>query len=147
LAVEQRGTTVEEVALRRVLALGSLLGWMGCEPHRSQPSPSGAPAVASSTVGTVGTGGTGGDTGSGATAGTAGATGGAVEPSCAQPSCPEVLYGSRPGAPQRGIEVDDTDVFWCEITFEEGNVVRAAPKNGAGPVRTLGRWYDFLMTS
>ena len=53
-----------------------------------------------------------------------------------------MLYGSRQ-ATRRGIEVDDTDVFWCEVTLEEGNVVRAAPKNGAGPVRTLGRWYDF----
>ena len=34
-------------------------------------------------------------------------------------------------------------MFWCEATPEEGLVVRAAPKSGAGPVRTLGSWYDF----
>ena len=56
-----------------------------------------------------------------------------------------MLYGQR-FAVRRCLEVDETDVFWCEITPEEGNVVRAAPKSGAGPIRTLGRWYDFMAT-
>lgn len=43
--------------------------------------------------------------------------------------------------------MDDVDIFWGEVTNEEGNVVRAAPKNGDGPVRTLGKWYDFASTS
>jgi len=44
---------------------------------------------------------------------------------------------------RRGIEVDGNDVYWSEVSEREGNVVRAAPKNGSGPVRTLGQWYDF----
>lgn len=121
-----------------------LVGALGCDPHRAPPAPTGKSAVTSGTAGSGGSG-TGTATlsaGSSATVTTGGGTGGVTEPSCAQPHCPEVLYGSRQ-ATRRGIEVDDTDVFWCEVTLEEGNVVRAAPKNGAGPVRTLGRWYDF----
>jgi hypothetical protein len=62
---------------------------------------------------------------------------------CNQPSCPEVLYdraGSRPINPRRGVEVDDRDIYWCEIA--DGNVVRAAPKSGGGAGRapiTAGR--------
>jgi len=63
---------------------------------------------------------------------------------CSQPHCPETLYDrSQFGGPRRGVEVDDTDIYWCELTAAEGNVVRAAPKDGRGPVRTLGKWYDF----
>lgn len=55
-----------------------------------------------------------------------------------------MLYDrSQSGGPRRGVEVDDTDIYWCELTASDGNVVRGAPKNGRGPVRTLGRWYDF----
>jgi hypothetical protein len=43
----------------------------------------------------------------------------------------------------RGIEVDDTHLYWCEVSPTEGNVVRAAPKDGSGPVRTLGEWFDY----
>jgi len=63
---------------------------------------------------------------------------------CNQPHCPETLYDrSQFGGPRRGVDVDDTDIFWCELTAAEGNVVRAAPKDGSGPVRTLGGWTDF----
>jgi hypothetical protein len=73
---------------------------------------------------------------------------GQVEPKsaarCPQPHCPEILYDrSQSGGPRRGVEVDETDIYWCELTAAEGNVVRAAPKDGSGPVRTLGKWYDF----
>jgi hypothetical protein len=64
---------------------------------------------------------------------------------CNQPSCPEVLYDrgtSPPTNPRRGVEVDDQDIYWCEIAAE-GNVVRAATKVGGGTIRTLGQWYDF----
>ena len=65
--------------------------------------------------------------------------------SCNQRSCPEVLYDrgtSPPTNPRRGVEVDDQDIYWCEIAAE-GNVVRAAAKAGGGTIRTLGEWYDF----
>jgi len=63
---------------------------------------------------------------------------------CPQPHCPEILYDrSGVGGPRRGVEVDDSDIYWCEVSAADGNVVRAAPKDGSGPVRTLGRWYDF----
>ena len=42
----------------------------------------------------------------------------------------------------RGIEVDASDVYWCEVTVQ-GLKIQAAPKDGTGPVRTLGDWYDF----
>ena len=43
----------------------------------------------------------------------------------------------------RGVEVDATDIYWCEVSADEGTIVRAAPKDGRGPVRTLGPWHDF----
>ena len=86
----------------------------------------------------------GGSAGATSVAGAGGSNsgGGSGPAPCDRPSCPESLY-SRPGNPVRGIEVDAIDLFWCEATPEEGLVVRAAPKSGAGPVRTLGSWYDF----
>lgn len=118
-----------------------LFAALGCDPQRAPPDPMGK---AAESAGTAGSGGLNTAATSSATA-TAGGTGGAPVPGCAQPHCPEVLYGTRQ-ATRRGLEVDDTDVFWCEVTLEEGNVVRAAPKSGVGPIRTLGRWHDFLGT-
>ena len=63
---------------------------------------------------------------------------------CEKLHCPETLYNRKlEGAPRRGIEVDGSDIFWCEVSERDGNVVRAAPKTGAGPIRTLGGWFDF----
>jgi hypothetical protein len=61
---------------------------------------------------------------------------------CGRPSCPEAIYRRETSDLMRGIEVDDTDVYWCEATVQ-GLKVQAAPKNGKGSVRTLGDWYDF----
>ena len=64
---------------------------------------------------------------------------------CSRPKCPQVLYARGTGRPRRSVEVDATDVYWNELG-QDGMKVRAAPKNGAGPVRTLGNWYDFEST-
>jgi hypothetical protein len=64
---------------------------------------------------------------------------------CPQPYCPEIVY-DRVGdvsRPRRGIEVEGPTIYWCEVSNVEGNVVRAAPKDGSGPIRTLGQWFDF----
>ena len=63
---------------------------------------------------------------------------------CPQPYCPETVYDrtGEPARPRRGIEVDGTTLYWCELTNSE-SVVRAAPKDGSGPLRTLGRWFEF----
>lgn len=67
--------------------------------------------------------------------------------SCSSSASPEVdvrAQGARrcctrggTGRPRRSLEVDATDVYWNELD-QDGMNVRAAPKNGAGPVRTLG---------
>lgn len=84
-------------------------------------------------------GGSGGNAGSSQAAGAAGELGSG----CGRPNCPIILYGARPGYLSRGVEVDTNDVYWGETTNEDGLLVRAAPKTGAGPVRTLGSWHDF----
>ena len=61
---------------------------------------------------------------------------------CGRPNCPEVVYRRDGNNLIRGIEVDATDVYWSEAT-PQGLKLRAGPKDGTGPVRTLGDWYDF----
>jgi hypothetical protein len=50
------------------------------------------------------------------------------------------------GAPRRGIQVDESRVYWSEIvTGEPGKplTVFAAPKGGGGTPRALGEWTDY----
>jgi hypothetical protein len=67
-------------------------------------------------------------------------TGAAVDAAKQEPT---VLY-ARPNAFVLGeMAFDGVDLFWMEVHATEGLQVRAASKQGGGPVRTLGRWYDF----
>jgi streptogramin lyase len=38
--------------------------------------------------------------------------------------------------------VDDTHLYWCEGVSSEGRFISAAPKDGTGPILTIGTWYD-----
>lgn len=51
---------------------------------------------------------------------------------------PQVLY-QRAARPQKALEVDETHIYWNEA---DGDGLRfmAAPKDGSGPVETLGEW-------
>jgi hypothetical protein len=63
---------------------------------------------------------------------------------CPQPHCPETVYDRTINAnPRRGVEVDARNLYWSEVSASDGLMVRAAPKDGSGPIRTLGKWYDF----
>lgn len=96
-----------------------------------------------SSAGAAGSTASGGTTSSG---GSLGATGGTAAPLCARAHCPEQLYDRRPSLILRGGGLDERDVYWCELA-NEGNLVKAAPKDGSGPVRTLGPWWDFEVDS
>ena len=68
--------------------------------------------------------------------------GGAAPAACDRPHCPEMVYDRKGNDLIRGVEVDATDVYWCEAS-PAGLKVRAAKKTGGGEVRTLGDWHDF----
>lgn len=113
-----------------LIALGTAA--VGCSkrsPADANPSDGGAGSALTS----------GGSSGIG---GTAAPSGGAAAVPCARSHCPEVLYDRRPNLVKRGVAVDQRDVYWFEVA-NEGNIVKAAPKDGSGPIRTLGRWWDF----
>jgi hypothetical protein len=68
---------------------------------------------------------------------------------CVSSGCVEVVYERAPtGAPQRGIQVDGTDLYWSEVVSDaQGRAVSATifagPKRGGGPVRALGAWGEY----
>jgi hypothetical protein len=66
---------------------------------------------------------------------------------CPQPYCPETVYDritdEEANRPRRGIEVDGPTLYWGEYSPSAGGVVRSAPKDGSGPIRTLGQRFDF----
>lgn len=113
-----------------LIALGTTA--VGCSKH--------APADASSSDSGAGSSLTAG--GSSSMGGTAAAGGGTAAVPCARSHCPEVLYDRRPSLVKRGVAVDQRDVYWFEVA-SDGNVVKAAPKDGSGPIRILGKWWDF----
>jgi len=65
-----------------------------------------------------------------------------------QTGCVEVLYERGKFGPQRGIQVDETSVYWQEVLSNDagwttGVQIFAAPKEGGGVVRALGEWTDY----
>ncbi|HXS18319.1 MAG TPA: hypothetical protein VN764_14070, partial [Polyangiaceae bacterium] len=108
----------------------------GCEagtsPHQDQTTGTSSGPGSESGGGTAAAGSGGGN---------AEGAGGAGEESCAHSHCPERLYGKR-YLSRGGMAVDDTHIYWCEGVSSEGRFISAAPKDGTGPILTVGTWYD-----
>jgi hypothetical protein len=119
------------VLSRFALLMALVAGAVGCgkrAPADAGPSDGGAAGALTS--------------GGSSTLGGSPASGGTAAVPCARSHCPEVLYDRRPNLVMRGVALDQHDVYWFE-SANEGNIVKAAPKGGSGPIRTLGRWWDF----